>query len=234
MACHACGVEPAAELASGKELAELAQSAPNAAIAVSAEEEHKPLEERPKMGIAVPVVLFLSSAVVAGCFFWLQTHCAFKLYRRIRPHWGAEEWRKYVDFFRTELGNASRRYSDSGFDDDFRRMDDEFRKFDDKFRQHWDDIHGEGASERDFGPRFGGENKRQGNYYRGKGLNNLDPYYNKLGLKKDASSDEIKKRYRELAIKYHPDKNPGDKAAEEEFKEISYAYAQLGKAGKVK
>ena len=48
--------------------------------------------------------------------------------------------------------------------------------------------------------------------------------YNILGLEKNASEDEIKKAYRKLAIKYHPDKNPGDKEAEEKFKEVAEAY----------
>ena len=52
-------------------------------------------------------------------------------------------------------------------------------------------------------------------------------YYEALGLKKDATEDEIKKAYRKLARKYHPDLNPGDKSAEEKFKDISEAYAVL-------
>lgn len=52
-------------------------------------------------------------------------------------------------------------------------------------------------------------------------------YYDVLGLKKGATADEIKKAYRKLAVKYHPDKNPDDKKAEERFKEINEAYAVL-------
>jgi len=51
--------------------------------------------------------------------------------------------------------------------------------------------------------------------------------YNVLGVNKKASIEEIKKAYRKLSMKYHPDKNPGDKEAEEKFKKISVAYATL-------
>lgn len=52
-------------------------------------------------------------------------------------------------------------------------------------------------------------------------------YYDVLGVNKTASDDEIKKAFRKLAIKYHPDKNPGDKAAEAKFKEVNEAYEVL-------
>lgn len=57
-------------------------------------------------------------------------------------------------------------------------------------------------------------------------MSDLD-YYKLLGVAKTASAAEIKKAYRKLALKYHPDKNQGDKAAEARFKEISEAYAVL-------
>lgn len=52
-------------------------------------------------------------------------------------------------------------------------------------------------------------------------------YYKALGLEKGASPDDIKKAFRKLAVKYHPDRNPNDKAAEDKFKEINEAYAVL-------
>lgn len=52
-------------------------------------------------------------------------------------------------------------------------------------------------------------------------------YYGILGVSKTATEDEIKKVFRKLALKYHPDRNPGDKAAEDRFKEVSEAYEVL-------
>ncbi|MEO8085987.1 MAG: J domain-containing protein [Bacteroidota bacterium] len=59
-------------------------------------------------------------------------------------------------------------------------------------------------------------------------------YYKTLGLPKTASQDEIKKTFRKLAVKYHPDKNAGDKKSEEKFKEINEANEVLGNPGKRK
>ena len=52
-------------------------------------------------------------------------------------------------------------------------------------------------------------------------------YYETLGVARDAGEAELKKAYRRLAMKYHPDRNPGDKAAEERFKEIAEAWEVL-------
>ncbi|MBO7299955.1 MAG: molecular chaperone DnaJ [Tidjanibacter sp.] len=57
-------------------------------------------------------------------------------------------------------------------------------------------------------------------------------YYEVLGVEKNASADDIKKAYRKAAVKYHPDKNPGDKEAEEKFKEAAEAYDVLSNADK--
>ncbi|HKQ51483.1 MAG TPA: DnaJ domain-containing protein, partial [Pyrinomonadaceae bacterium] len=59
-------------------------------------------------------------------------------------------------------------------------------------------------------------------------------YYEVLGVGRDASGDEIKTAYRKLARKFHPDLNPGDKAAEERFKELQEAYDVLSDAEKRK
>src|SRR5437764_9456607 len=52
-------------------------------------------------------------------------------------------------------------------------------------------------------------------------------YYEVLGLEKGVGAEEIKKAYRKLAVKYHPDKNPEDKRTEEQFKELGEAYEVL-------
>ncbi|MEA1866758.1 MAG: DnaJ domain-containing protein [Thermodesulfobacteriota bacterium] len=57
-------------------------------------------------------------------------------------------------------------------------------------------------------------------------------YYKLLGVSKDASPEEIKKAFRKMALKYHPDKNKGDKTAEERFKEVNEAYAVLSDSEK--
>ncbi|HVK19334.1 MAG TPA: DnaJ domain-containing protein, partial [Fimbriiglobus sp.] len=57
-------------------------------------------------------------------------------------------------------------------------------------------------------------------------------YYEVLGVSRSASAEEIKKAYRKLAAKYHPDRNPGDKEAEATFKEVSAAFEILSDADK--
>ncbi|MFY7964765.1 MAG: DnaJ domain-containing protein, partial [Chitinophagaceae bacterium] len=57
-------------------------------------------------------------------------------------------------------------------------------------------------------------------------------YYEILGVSKSSSADEIKKAYRKTAMQYHPDRNPGDKASEEKFKEAAEAYEVLSDADK--
>lgn len=63
-------------------------------------------------------------------------------------------------------------------------------------------------------------------------MQNFRNYYDILGVSRDATAEEIKRSYRKLARQYHPDMNPGDKAAEEKFKDISEAYEVLSDTAK--
>src|SRR4028118_2023416 len=63
-------------------------------------------------------------------------------------------------------------------------------------------------------------------------LQNFKNYYDILGVPKDVANEEIKKVFRRLARQYHPDLNPGNKEAEEKFKDISEAYEILGDPSK--
>ena len=57
-------------------------------------------------------------------------------------------------------------------------------------------------------------------------------YYDVLGVNKSATPEKLKSAYRKLAVKYHPDKNPGNKSAEDKFKEASEAYGVLSDKSK--
>ena len=60
----------------------------------------------------------------------------------------------------------------------------------------------------------------------------MSDFYEDLGVEKTATAEQIKKAYRTLAFKYHPDRNPGDKVAEEKFKKINAAYEVIGDEAK--
>ena len=63
-------------------------------------------------------------------------------------------------------------------------------------------------------------------------MSNKRDYYEVLGVQKNATADELKKEYRKLALKYHTDRNPGDKEAEEKFKEDADEYDVMEESDK--
>jgi hypothetical protein len=72
-----------------------------------------------------------------------------------------------------------------------------------------------------------GNSQQKRNFQTSKTAFSQEDYYKTLEVDRNATPDEIKKSYRKLAMKFHPDKNKGDKAAEEKFKSISAAYNVL-------
>ena len=123
---------------------------------------------------------------------------------------------------------------DFGFDD----FESWFNDYQKNYRRHEQQRahkqHNYGQDEQRTGyQHHSGDEQRTGYQYHSHQPSGTSPYtrdpYEVLDLSEDASWTEIKKKYRKLALQYHPDKNPGDKAAEEMFKEIVDAYKKLEK-----